>query len=213
MSQHRHAELSVADTRHPGCRIHGNKTQLRSDPVAELSSLRHLCFGHWCYGQNLWGQKPAVQTLGIELKTAVLHGIFQSCLESSLGRFYLFSWMQVSRPFMENTALTYFSRDHTPVNVSVRQKCTLHYTSLLSWPPCFNSELFFSWALEMTDSELNGCWCVSRDHLRKEFESLDLCKEPSYDEQKVKDQWPIYGCFYYHFSRNSPHTQFSSDRW
>lgn len=26
---------------------------------------------------------------------------------------------------------------------------------------------------------------------KKDFESLDLCKEPSYEEQKVKDQWLI----------------------
>lgn len=89
VSKHQYAELSVADTRHPGCRIHGDKTQLSSSPVAESSSPRSLCFGHWWYGQKLWGQKPRVQTLGME----VLHGVCESCLESSLGWFYLFSWM------------------------------------------------------------------------------------------------------------------------
>lgn len=69
MSKHQYAELSAADTRHPGCRIHSNKTQLRSNPVAELGSPRSLCFGHWWYGQNLRGQK-----LGFNLGANSKHG-------------------------------------------------------------------------------------------------------------------------------------------
>lgn len=48
--------------------------------------------------------------------------------------------------------------------------------------------------------------CLKEPLKKKYFENLNLCKEPSYEEQKVKDQQLIFGCFYYHFSRNVLHT-------
>lgn len=102
---------------------------------------------------------------------------------------------------------------HAVTNNTASIKYVLNSFSWLSSKSYFNSELFFSWALEMIGSEINGCWWASKTiKKKKDFEGLSLYKKSSY---KGRRRWWISSrlmdCFHHHFSRNVPYACFSSD--